>query len=211
MPSPSRLAALVIAALLPLTSLAQETASSGEEPTTSPPVEDGCWYAAAGLGASLPMHRDVKASYPGFIFEGSMGYRATRHLALELGVGRFTLTGCDDRGFHCGGSSVPTVGAWSLLAAVKPVLPFKFGQLYAVGGAGAYLFESVVPGAFVGGGALLRIAPGTHLGVEAKYFAAALKVPAAPSCFWCQPPTVEPAHTVRLDSLLVMAGLWASL
>jgi hypothetical protein len=211
MPSPSRLAALALAALLPLASFAQEAASSGEEPTTSPPVEDGFWYTAARLGAALPVHRDLKDNYPGFIFEGSTGYQATRHLALELGLGYFSLTGCDDRGFHCGDSSVPGVGAWSALAAAKAVLPFKIGQLYAVGGAGAYLFRSVVPGAFVGGGALVRVAPGTHLGVEAKYFAAALKVPAAPGCFWCQPPTVEPAHTVRLDSLLVMAGIWASL
>lgn len=204
MPSPARLAALALLALLPIASLAQEAAASSREEPATPPVEDGSWSAAARLGAALPLHRDVKGFDPGFTFEGSMSYRATRHLALELGFGRFSLSSredgsgssCSSALRSCGGASGPAVGAWSLLAAVKAILPFEIGQLYAVGGAGSYFFESVAPGAFLGGGALLRVVPGLHLGVEAKYLAVA--------------PTLE-HRTLRVDSLQVMAGVWASM
>ncbi len=172
-----RLAALSLIAA-PLCANAQEMAESGKA------------YLAVKLGAVFPKHEDLKGFDNGFALEAAAGYRANENLALEVSVGRFSISRSGTYyDAYYGVFYTETVDdtAIPIMVTAKAIFQVEKLELYGLAGGGLYLISSHVEdkaagyapftasdsssafGFHIGAGASLRFSPRASIGAEAKY------------------------------------------
>ncbi len=147
-------------------------------------------YVAVKLGLVAPQHSDLDGMDSGFAIEGTLGYRLHPNIALELSLGRWSMSGSES-------ITDPTVGTingklefvgYPLLLTAKAVLPLDRIQLYALAGGGVHFVtatakldapglgltasesDSSSPFAFhFGGGLSVDLAPRIAVGAEVRY------------------------------------------
>jgi opacity protein-like surface antigen len=186
----SRLAAVLVAALVTSAS-AQEPAALTPAPATSlTSGSDGGWSILARVGAYVPVMGDFNVYRPGLAIEAGLGRRFGQVLSLELG-GFYTKTETGipvvatvDAGTGIATQSTLEMGG--LLATLRATWATGPVELYAGAGLGYYWIQQweVVEGAFFGGGFLshdhpvgahgcagvnVRVTPALHLSAELRY------------------------------------------
>jgi opacity protein-like surface antigen len=150
----------VLAAVLAIPAAAHASPSMAApqtlEATRSP------WYVTTKLGVYMPQSDDLDGMNNGLSTEIQLGRRFNANFAAELGLGWFSTASDEILGNKLTISVVP------LTATAKGILPFGNGELYGLGGVGAYFgtakFEST-EGDFSDDESSL----GMHLGVGGQY------------------------------------------
>jgi opacity protein-like surface antigen len=139
---------LVTAALAALALSAP--AASHAQPVSTPAGAGPDTYLELHVGAFLPEHQDLDALDPGYDFGGTFGARFSPHVAVEAELSYVHATGTSSLP---GASTEQRLAMVPFSASLRLRLPFKAGEVSALGGAGLY-FSSlettstiVVPGA----------------------------------------------------------------
>jgi opacity protein-like surface antigen len=175
----TRLLCLALVIVAPGLSLAQD---AGQGLTRS--------YAGLKLGAVIPQHSDLDGYDSGFAIEGFVGHAMNDNFAVEVSLGRFSLSGSSS-GFDPGLGAVVTVTsevvAYPLLVTGKVIAPLDNVELYGLFGAGLYFISGdlsvsapgYVPASrsdsdtatavHLGAGMNYRVSSNARLGAEFKY------------------------------------------
>lgn len=172
---------VALATLLPIASFAQ-TDAAGRNSTS---------YLQVRLGAVIPQHEDLDGYDSGLAFDVGIGFFLNPNVAIEAGLGRFSISAEDsyyDYDLAATVTARDTASAIPLTGTLKLGAPIEDKAfLYGLAGAGLYFvsdtFKISAPGygsaseddsatAFglhFGGGASLYLAPRWTIGAEVRY------------------------------------------
>lgn len=138
-------------------------AASHAQPVSTPAGAGPDTYLELHLGAYLPQHDDIDALDPGWDAGATFGARFDPHLAVEGELSYVLASGTSSQP---GGSNEQRLSMVPLTASLRLRLPFKAGEVSALGGAGLYFASLENTSTIIGSGGGVT----THFSRDATSF-----------------------------------------